>query len=362
MRHRRDATALYRTSKSGRIMPDAGVKREPRTIGLTVAYDGTAYRGWQVQPNGPTVQAAIERAVQRVTGEWVRLMAAGRTDAGVHALGQVASFRTRSRIPGERWRPALQHFLPEDIVIRHAREVAPEFHATHAAISKRYRYVIFNSPVPDPFVRHYAWRIPVKLDVAAMDAAARVLIGRHDFASFESSGSPREDSVRTVFDAAVFRCPGWLAWSPAPLAKSPAATGALQSALPRVGSAEPAQRQLPAADGSVPLFAPRSAGLADDAQGDPGHSRSAVGEYVCLEIEADGFLYNMVRAIAGSLARVGRGTWTPDEMARVLKARDRAAAAETAPAHGLYLVAVRYPEHLLSPGAATPRETFVTGD
>ncbi|RMG39286.1 MAG: tRNA pseudouridine(38-40) synthase TruA [Planctomycetota bacterium] len=329
-----------------------------RTICLTLAYDGTAYRGWQVQPNGPTVQAALEDAVYRVSGERVRLMAAGRTDAGVHALGQVASFRTRSRIPVVRWRPALQHFLPADIVVRDAREVAGAFHATHSAISKRYRYVIFNGAVRNPFVRRAAWWIAGSLDVPAMDAAARTLVGRHDFASFQSSGSPREDTVRTVFEARVVRCPAWAVWSETPIVPRRTQTGA----------------EDPLEKGVIPCLAPEYGEIsANGVHGYTGRSSadprpgalhrddvSAVqpagrdaeaGTYVCLEIEGDGFLYNMVRAVVGTLVRVGRGRWTPTDVAGVLRAKDRRRAAETAPPHGLYLTLVRYPAELLNPGA-----------
>ncbi|MCA9091115.1 MAG: tRNA pseudouridine(38-40) synthase TruA, partial [Planctomycetaceae bacterium] len=155
-----------------------------RNIRLRIAYDGTQYAGWQIQPEHPTVQGVLEEAVRKLTGEEVRMLSAGRTDAGVHALGQVANFFTESRIPADRWRPALQDKLPADIVILESDEVPQDFHATFWAKSKRYRYLIYNNLIDDPFLSRYTWRISQPLDVDAMNAAAQVLVGTHDFRSF----------------------------------------------------------------------------------------------------------------------------------------------------------------------------------
>ena len=263
-----------------------------RNIRLVLSYDGTAYAGWQVQPKLPTVQGAVEAAIKKLTGEELRILAAGRTDAGVHALGQVANFRTQSPIPPGKWRAALQTKLPPDIVVRHSDEVPHDFHATFSAVSKRYRYVIHNSAITDPFVRRYAWSIYQPLDVEAMHAAAKVLVGRHNFRSFESHWPNKATSVRTVSSIEVYRASRWSLWS---------------------SEREP------------------NRGMGD-------------GEFVCLEIEADGFLYNMVRAITGTLLNVGRGTWSAMDVERVLRAEDRAIAGGTAPAWGLFLVRAVYPD------------------
>jgi len=251
-----------------------------RTLKLTLAYDGTAYAGWQSQPNQPTLQDALEAALAHVTGEAIRVVASGRTDAGVHALGQVVSFPTASELAPETVRKALNAELPDDIVVLAAAEARAAFHATHDAIRKRYRYVIHDGPVRDVFHRRHAWHYRRKLDAAAMHRAAQALAGTHDFRSFESAWPQRTSSVRTIFEIGVARAAG---------------------ATP--GSEE---------------------------------------NFVILEVEADGFLYNMVRAIVGTLVEVGRGVRGETWPGEVLAALDRRAAGMTAPPEGLCLVRVDY--------------------
>lgn len=264
-----------------------------RNIRLKVAYDGTRFAGWQVQPTLPTIQGEIERAILAISGETVRLLSAGRTDSGVHALGQVANFYSSSPIPPDRWRPALQSQLPPEIVVLESDEVPLEFHATFSATSKRYRYLIYNQVVDSPFLRDYAWRISQPLDADAMHAAAQCLVGTHDFRSFESHWPNKATSVRTVKHLSVQRGTQWDLWAPYPLH----------------GVTAPPDAAAP---------------------------------FVCLEIEADGFLYNMVRAITGTLVNVGRGTWSAADVERVLHAMNREIAGGTAPACGLYMACVFY--------------------
>lgn len=263
-----------------------------RNIRLTLAYDGSPFAGWQVQPDARTVQGDLEAAIRRLTGEEVRALSAGRTDAGVHALAQVASFQTNSTIPGEKWRPALQGELPPEIVVRHSEEAPPDFHATFSATSKRYRYVIFNSQIDDPFMRKYAWRMNGPLDADAMSTAARFLLGTHDFRCFETEWPNKATSVRTVLDVGLQRVAAWNVWS-----QDPVAAGSETSA------------ELP---------------------------------YLVFEVEADGFLYNMVRSIVGTLVNIGRGRWPVDAMQQIIESEERSRAGETAPAQGLYLARVHY--------------------
>ena len=262
-----------------------------RNLRMTVAYDGSNYVGWQSQPNGPSIQAAIEKGIEKLVGHHCPVLAAGRTDSGVHALGQVISFQTLSTIPVGNWPSALQSCLPYDIVIRDAREVPADFHATFSAKRKRYRYVIQNSPWPLPFLRQYVYYLRRELDAEAMHDAAQVLVGKHDFRCFETDWPNKATSVRTVLEVTVQRTAGWPMFAPQGMA-------------------------LPPPDGQLP--------------------------FITLEIVADGFLYNMVRTITGTLINVGRGKWTRSDIQRILESQIRSAAGSTAPACGLYMVHVDY--------------------
>lgn len=256
-----------------------------RTLKLTVAYDGTDYAGWQFQIGKPTIQDAIENAIEKVTGRRDRVLASGRTDAGVHALGQVVRVRTDSRLPPDVFLRALNANLPHDIAVLDAVEASADFHPIADAHRKRYRYVIHDGPTRDVFARRYAWHyVYGRLDAEAMQRAAAALLGTHDFSSFESSGAERKTSVRTVSDLSVERG--------------------------RAGGRE---------------------------------------NFITLEIEADGFLYNMVRAIVGTLVQVGRGVRPERWPGDVLRMCDRSAAGPTAPPEGLFLLNVEYNNRIALP-------------
>jgi len=246
------------------------------TYKLTLAYEGTAYAGWQIQTNADTIQGNLESAIQRITGYAVRVMGSGRTDSGVHALGQVASFSADSRLDGNEMLRALNGNLPLDIRVLGCQIAKDGFHALRDATGKRYRYHIRDGDLPNLFRRQYSWYVPDHLDEKKMTSAGRFLLGRHDFSSFEAAGAPRATSVRTVSEL--------------------------------------------------------------DVQRRGGEGR----EEVRLEVHADGFLYNMVRNMVGTLVEVGRGARPAEWVAEVLKARDRQVAGPTAPAHGLFLVHVDY--------------------
>ncbi|HHW15315.1 MAG TPA: tRNA pseudouridine(38-40) synthase TruA [Firmicutes bacterium] len=279
-----------------------------RNIKLTVAYDGTAFHGFQRQPArvGRTVQGVLEERLGELTGERVSLLAAGRTDAGVHALGQVVNFKTRSRIPVGAWAKAMNAGLPRDVRVLAAEEVDHGFHARYDARGKVYRYVIQTGPVPAVLWRRYAYYVPHPLDVAAMREGGRALVGRHDFRSFQAAGSAVKTTVRTVHR---------LEWTERSLGAGDLVPDGL-GGNPTLGGC---------------------AGLETVEAGGFGG-----GQLLVLTVEADGFLYNMVRIIVGLLVEVGLGRRPPADVVRVREAVDRNAAALTAPPHGLCLVAVKY--------------------
>jgi len=244
-----------------------------RNIKFTVSYDGTDFKGWQTQPGFRTVQETLEQAISAVTGEErLRVNCSGRTDSGVHAIGQVVNFYTSSALAADVLLRAVNAHLPADVIVRDAAEVEQSFDANRDAKRKLYRYVIHDGPVPDVFLRRFAWHSKHRLDAHAMRRASVVLIGRHDFHSFETDWPNRLTSIRTITHLSVNR----------------------------------------------------------------------LGDYIFIDVEADGFLYNMVRAIAGTLINVGRGYWPESKVAEILNAEDRREAGPTAPPEGLFLVRVTY--------------------
>ncbi len=243
-----------------------------RNIKLIISYDGTEFSGWQRQPDRRTVQQDLEEAIGRLTGIVPVTNASGRTDAGVHALGQVVHFLTVASTGPRCSSRRLNAMLPPDIRVKHASEQTQAFHSTFDARTKLYRYVVDNGPVADPFQLRYSHHVYQTLDVAAMHRAGQALRGRHDFHSFETNWPNRTSSVRTITHLAVNR----------------------------------------------------------------------MGSFVWIDAEADGFLYNMVRTIAGTLILVGLGRRPEAWVAEVVAAEDRRAAGPTAPPQGLFLVRVRY--------------------
>ena len=269
-------------SRSWVQFPVPAVIVENRNIRLTLAYDGTRYLGWQRQrPAGQkeaerTIQGKLEGVLGRLTGGPVNLIGAARTDAGVHALGQVANFHTASRVPLAELSAALERFLPEDIAVLAAEEAGPRFHARYLARGKLYRYRIWNRTHPDVFQRKYALHVPEPLDLAAMERAAGHLPGEHDFSSFAAHLSAGKSPVRRL-EAVRVRAPG-----------------------------------------------------------------GAAAGWIDLEFEGDGFLHHMARILAGTLLEAGAGRLDPERVPQILAARRRPEAGPLAPAHGLFLVEVRY--------------------
>ena len=239
-----------------------------KRVMLTVAYDGTAYHGWQIQPNGETIEGILNGCLSETLGEKIEVIGASRTDSGVHAMGNIAVFDTDSPIPADKISYALNQRLPEDIKIQKSEEVASDFHPRHCESRKTYEYRIYCAPFPMPVKRLYAHYTYIPMDVERMRRGASYLVGKHDFKSFCSAEAQVETTVR------------------------------------QVDSVEVVQE----------------------------------GQEIVIRVAGRGFLYNMVRIIAGPLMEVGRGHIAPEEVKTILEAKDRQAAGPTAPACGLTLV------------------------
>jgi tRNA pseudouridine38-40 synthase len=282
-----------------------------RNIRLMVAYDGTDFHGWQRQPSLPTVQGRLEETIARVCQEPVILYGSGRTDAGVHALGQVANFTTACRIPSANLVKALNALLPPAIRVRAASDVPPGFHARYDVRSKTYRYRIVRAAVCLPFVSRFAWHYDYPLDLGRMTEAARLFVGEHDFTSFAASTHSEEDG-------------------------------------PALGEEEPPTKMGHRRAGG----AGRTTSLRVRRDDQPASAVRTVfssklfwrqrTELLAYEVRGSGFLHHMVRNMVGTLVEVGRGKLTPPDVVRILQARDRTLAGPTAPAHGLCLVRVDY--------------------
>lgn len=228
--------------------------------------------GWQKQPNKLNIQGEIEQAISSLTGEEIDLIGSGRTDAGVHALGQVANFKTNSKIPIEKMAVAINSKLKKSIIIKNAEEVEERFHSRYNAKNKTYRYIINNSEYGSAIYRDLEYNFPIKLDVEKMKRAAKYFEGEHDFSGFKASGTSAKNSVRTIYKAEV----------------------------------------------------------------------KENGERILIELTGNGFLYNMVRIISGTLLEVGLGKIEADNIPDIIESKNRQNAGKTLPAHGLYLVEVKY--------------------
>ncbi len=244
-----------------------------RNIKLTIEYDGKDFNGWQRQPTKLNIQGTIEQAIKMVTGEDVDLTASGRTDAGVHAFGQVANFKTNSNIPIEKIPIALNSNLKKSIRIISAEEVDERFHSRLTCKRKTYRYVINNSEFSSAIYRNLETHIPQKLDVEKMKKAAKYFEGEHDFKAFKASGTSSKSSVRTIYKAEILEMPN---------------------------------------------------------------------NRIYIELTGNGFLYNMVRIIAGTLVDVGTGKIKPEDIEKIIESKDRSLAGKTLQPNGLYLLEVNY--------------------
>ena len=269
-----------------------------RNLKLILSYDGADFAGWQVQPGRATVQGALASAIRRLSGENVLPQGSGRTDAGVHALAQVASFRTASPIPAENWMRALNDILPASIRVLEVTEATPEFHARKSARAKTYRYRIHRGAVCPPFLARYVWHYPYPLEESAMVAAAGVIVGEHDFTSFAAVDTERVRRMAAEEDL----------W-----------TSAVPTSNVRPTNVRPTNVRT--------IFS-------------SGWTRQ--GEEMVYTIRGSGFLHHMVRNLVGTFLLMGKGTVSLEDFGRILKARERTAAGPTAPASGLYLVDVEY--------------------
>lgn len=281
-----------------------------KRIFLKIAYDGTNYVGWQIQPNGTAVEEIINRELSELLHENIVIAGASRTDSGVHAKGNVAVFDTETQIPAEKICFALNQRLPSDIVCRESFEVSPDFHPRYANCTKTYEYRIYNDIHPDPIKRRYSYFVYMPLDVEAMRKAAGYIVGEHDFASFCSAHAQVKTTVRTVYSLDV-------------LTES------------RVG--------LPFSSENISAEKNEAC---DDATADIAGAQKKYRTYqahdIVIRISGNGFLYNMVRIIAGTLCKVGYHFYPPEHVKEIIDGCDRGLAGPKAPAEGLTLIGIEY--------------------
>jgi tRNA pseudouridine38-40 synthase len=254
-----------------------------RNIRILFQYDGTGYNGWQVQPAGTTIQGLIEKYLGQITSANIDVIAAGRTDAGVHAIGQVACFKTASTLPAEVLLNALNALLPPDIRILEAEDTDDTFHARFSARKKSYIYIVSTERITSPFIYRFAWRSTAKLDEWAMNEALLHLCGTHDFSAFRGSGCGARTTERTIYEASMV-------------------------------------------DINSPEFM----------------SLRLQGRFIKFRFEGDAFLRHMVRNMVGTVMEIGRGRMRPEDMRTILDSRDRRCAGPTAPARGLFLERIEY--------------------
>ncbi len=275
-----------------------------RRIMLTVAYDGTNYSGWQIQPNKETIEGVLNRELSRLLNEEIKVVGASRTDSGVHAEGAVCVFDTESKIPGDKFSYAINQKLPEDIRIRNSKEVDITFHPRRVNSRKTYRYRIRHDEFPNPLDARYSYHVYTKLDIEAMRRACEFIKGKHDFKSFCSVHTDVDTTIRTVYDVHIDVTPDKKLLQMSGLMKSAGESGAMRS-----GGESAAGRIRP--------------------------------EIIDIYVTGNGFLYNMVRIIAGTLIEVGQGKIKPEEIPAIIEACDREKAGPTAPAKGLTLIGYR---------------------
>lgn len=252
--------------------------RRMRNLKVILSYDGADFSGWQVQPDASTVQGTLASAIGRITGEKVLPQGSGRTDAGVHALAQVMTFVTESSVPTGNFARALNDILPASVRVLQVEEAPSEFHARHSARAKTYRYRVYREPVCPPFLARYVWHYPYKLEEEKMAGAASLVVGKHDFTSFAAVDPERGREEAPVSNVREIFSSAW----------------------------------------------------------------ERLGDELAYTVRGSGFLHHMVRNLVGTFILVGKGTFSVDDVARILDARDRSAAGATAPASGLYLVGVEY--------------------
>ena len=275
-----------------------------RRIMLTVAFDGTNYSGWQIQPNKETIEGVLNRELSRLLNEEIKVIGASRTDSGVHAEGAVCVFDTESKIPGDKFSYVINQTLPEDIRIRNSKEVDITFHPRRVNSRKTYRYRIRHDEFPNPLDARYSYHVYTKLDIEAMRRACEFIKGKHDFKSFCSVHTDVDTTVRTVYDVHIDVTPDKKLLQMSGLMKSAGESGAMRS-----GGESAAGRIRP--------------------------------EIIDIYVTGNGFLYNMVRIIAGTLIEVGQGKIKPEEIPAIIEACDREKAGPTAPAKGLTLIGYR---------------------